>query len=149
MLYDEMVRVARRRLVFFTWRPDFTARFWLFSEYLPAAAETDARLGVPLQELTAALPGAAAKVVPVPVPHDCIDGFGAAYWRRPEAYLDPQVRAGMSMLAKTDPGELEEGLVRLQTDIDSGRWEQKHAHLLHLSALDVGYCTVTVDLSDR
>jgi hypothetical protein len=27
-----------------------------------------------------------AAVTPVPVPHDCADGFGAAFWRRPAAY---------------------------------------------------------------
>lgn len=145
----EMVRVARRRLVFFTWRPEITAGFWLLSEYLPAAAATDARLAVPLQELTATLPGLPATVVPVPVPHDCIDGFATAYWRRPEAYLDPQVRAGISMLAKADPDELTEGLTRLEADIDSGNWQRKHADLLDLNALDVGNCTVTVDLSDH
>jgi hypothetical protein len=25
----------------------------------------------------------------VPIPHDCLDGFFHAYWRRPEAYLAP------------------------------------------------------------
>jgi hypothetical protein len=27
--------------------------------------------------------------IPVPVPHDCMDGFLRAYWRRPEADLLP------------------------------------------------------------
>ena len=33
------------------------------------------------------------------VPHDCVDGFGAAFWARPEAYLDPAVQANISELA--------------------------------------------------
>jgi hypothetical protein len=32
----------------------------------------------------------------VPIACDCEDGFLAAYWRRPRAYLDVEVRAGMS-----------------------------------------------------
>jgi SAM-dependent methyltransferase len=40
----------------------------------------------------------------VPIPHDCADGFFHAYWRRPEAYLDPEVRAGISVFALLDPG---------------------------------------------
>ena len=32
----------------------------------------------------------------LPVPHDCLDGFLGAFWRRPEAYLDPDVRWAMS-----------------------------------------------------
>ncbi len=43
----------------------------------------------------------------VPIPHDCADGFFHAYWRRPEAYLDPGVRAGISAFALMD--ELDAG----------------------------------------
>jgi SAM-dependent methyltransferase len=141
----EMRRVARRRLVFFTWWPERVAQFWLLAEYLPAAAETDARQAVPLQSLCALLDGD-CQVQAVPVPHDCLDGFGAAYWRRPEAYLDPEVRAGISMLAKTDEAALRAGLRRLEDDLQTGRWHREHAPLLQLDALDVGYCTVTIDL---
>ena len=42
-------------------------------------------------------------VTSVPVPHDCNDGFAAAFWRRPRAYLDPAVRAGMSLFATAHP----------------------------------------------
>lgn len=141
----EMRRVARRRLVFFTWWPERVAQFWLLAEYLPAAAETDAHHAVPLQSLCALLDGD-CQVQAVPVPHDCLDGFGAAYWRRPEAYLDPQVRAGISMLAKTDEAALGAGLQRLEDDLRTGRWHREHAPLLHLDALDLGYCIVTLDL---
>ncbi len=82
----EMRRVARRRMVLFTWDAQAFASFWLLSEYLPAAAETDAALAVPLAVLSELRPG--AEIRSVPVPHDCTDRFGAAYWRRPAAYLD-------------------------------------------------------------
>jgi SAM-dependent methyltransferase len=141
----EMRRVARRRLVFFTWWPEQVATFWLLAEYLPEAAETDARQSVPLQQLQQLL-GRPATVRPVPVPHDCTDGFGAAYWRRPEAYLDPYVRAGMSMLAKTSESALRAGLSRLADDLRTGAWHDAHADLLTADAIDVGYCTVAVDL---
>ena len=142
----QMRRVARRRLVFFTCRPELFTQFWLLREYLPEAAATDAQMAVPVHELTAAAPEAESHIVPVPVPHDCIDGFAAAYWRRPHAYLDPHIRAGISMLAKTDPDALAPGLARLKEDIHTGRWHQTHAELLECEALDVGYCTVTIDL---
>ncbi len=141
----EMRRVARRRAVFFTWWPERVADFWLLRDYLPAAAETDARLAVRIEELTRLL-GADAEIRPVPVPHDCVDGFAAAYWRRPEAYLDPEVRAGMSVFATTDPAALEDGLRRLEADISTGAWHRANADLVHADSLDVGYCTVAVDL---
>ena len=140
-----MRRVARRRAVFFTWWPERVADFWLLRDDLPAAEETDARLAVRLEELTRLL-GDDAEIRPVPVPHDCVDGFAAAFWRRPEAYLDPEVRAGMSVFATTDPAALREGLARLEADVRSGAWHRTHADLLELDVLDVGYCTVGVDL---
>jgi len=142
----EMQRVARRRLVFFTWRPEMIAQFWLLRDYLPAAAAADAEMAVPLEALAAAVPESKMHVVAVPVPHDCSDGFGAAYWRRPHAYLDPEVRAGISMLAKTDPAVLARGLSRLKDDLASQRWQENYGELLAHDVLDVGYCTVTVDL---
>jgi hypothetical protein len=101
---------------------------------------------IPLQTLTELVPGAEARIRAVPVPHDCIDGFGAAYWRRPEAYLDPRIRAGMSMLAKTDEAALRPGLERLADDVSSGRWHARHAALSELDSLDVEYRTVTIDV---
>lgn len=141
----EMRRVARRRAVFFTWWPERVADFWLLRDYLPAAAETDAGLAVRLEELTR-LMGDGARIRPVPVPHDCVDGFAAAFWRRPQAYLDPDIRAGMSVFATTEPAAIRDGLARLEADVSSGAWHRTHAGLLQLDALDVGYCTVSVDL---
>ncbi len=82
----------------------------------------------------------------MPIPHDCVDGFGAAYWRRPEAYLDPGIRAGISFFARATEDELRPGLERLAEDLRTGRWRSEHADLLELDALDVGYCLLIADL---
>jgi hypothetical protein len=59
-----------------------------------------------------------------------------AYWRRPGAYLDPGVRAGISSLAGgADPS----GLARLAADLESGAWQARHAELLDRERLDLGY----------
>lgn len=141
----EMIRVARRRIVILTWDHSVFRQFWLIREYLPAAAETDARLAVPLNRLTAQLENSA--VQPIPVPHDCVDGFGGAYWRRPEAYLDETVRAGISMLALTPEPQLREGLSRLRRDLADGSWSARHADLLDRPHRDLGYRLVVADLS--
>jgi SAM-dependent methyltransferase len=142
----ELTRVARRRIVILTWDHVVIKEFWLLQEYLPEIAKTDTRLAVPIERIAGLLPG--AMVTPVPVPHDCVDGFGAAYWRRPSAYLDPTVRAGISMLALTDPGKLTVGLERLRADIASGAWADKHAELLDQPEFDAGYRLIVAGLPD-
>jgi len=102
----ELRRVARRRIVLLTSRADVVAKFWLLADYLPIAAPLDPALDTPIDLLTSLLPG--AEVTTLPVPRDCTDGFGAAYWSRPEAYLDPVVRAGISIFARSDPAILAE-----------------------------------------
>ncbi len=86
-----------------------------------------------------------AEVRPLPIPHDCTDGFAAAYWRRPEAYLDPIVQAGMSIIARADQNQLRPGLQRLAADLESGQWHQRHAGLLELDALELGYYLVVAE----
>ncbi len=133
----ELRRIARRRVVVLTWDPRVFREFWLVSDYLPEAACFDETRAVPVDHLAALLGG--ARVEPVPVPHDCTDGFGAAYWRRPEAYLDPVVRAGISMLAQTGDEVLRPGLDRLAADLASGRWHERHTDLLQREDFDAGY----------
>jgi hypothetical protein len=73
----------------------------------------------------------------VPVPHDCRDGFLGAYWRRPHHYLDPEVRAGISLFAKLP--RLESGLAALREHLASGEWTRRYGRLLELAELDLGY----------
>ncbi|MFF8959744.1 class I SAM-dependent methyltransferase [Streptomyces sp. NPDC014894] len=140
----ELLRIARQRVVVFTWDQTVLRRFWLLDEYLPEAAAFDDTRAVPVERLTALLGG--ARVETVPIPHDCSDGFSAAFWRRPEAYLDPRVRAGISMLALTDEEILRPGLARLADDLSSGLWHERHADLLDREALDVGYRLLVADV---
>ncbi|MEE4418403.1 class I SAM-dependent methyltransferase [Streptomyces bugieae] len=140
----ELRRVARHRIVILTWDQQvFRERFWLVRDYLPQAAAFDDARAIPIDDLVALLGG--ARVEPVPVPHDCTDGFGAAYWRRPHAYLDPQVRAGISLLAQTGEDALAPGLAALADDLATGRWQERHADLLARDALDVGYRLLVAD----
>lgn len=133
----ELRRVTRSRIVVLTWDQTVFRDFWLLREYLPEAARTNEALSVPIDQLVQLLGG--AEIQSVPVPHDCTDGFGAAYWRRPEVYLEPAVRAGISMLAYTGNAALADGLARLAGDLRSGRWHRRHADLLEQQQIDAGY----------
>jgi SAM-dependent methyltransferase len=144
---DEMLRIARRRAIIFTWDHDVIGNFWLLNEYLPAAGETDARLAIPINILVELLGHEQVSVVSVPVPHDCVDGFGGAFWRRPEAYLDDTVRQGMSLFTMTPKSLVQEGLSRLRADLASGDWQRRHRDLLQMPELDLGYRLLIADLS--
>lgn len=129
----EMRRVARGKVVFLTYDPAFRG-FWLM-DYFPALIALD-RGQMPALDDFARWLGPVA-VAPVPIPHDCTDGFLAAYWRRPAAYLDARLRAAMSPFRAL--GDVSQGLARLARDLDSGAWARRHAALAAQDELDCGY----------
>jgi SAM-dependent methyltransferase len=129
----EMRRVTRGPIVILTYDPAFRG-FWL-ADYIPELVALD----------EAQMPGMGdyekwlcpVAIAPVPIPHDCTDGFLCAYWRRPAAYLDPEVRAAMSSFWAL--GDVSGALARLEADLETGAWAERHARLLALDALDCGY----------
>jgi SAM-dependent methyltransferase len=132
---DELRRVARR-VVLFSWDPSFARRLWVTAEYFPFVGDEENSFPSLADQAGAVR---ATAVTTVPVPHDCEDGFYGAYWHCPHAYLDPEVRAGISVLAARTPEETAPGLERLQADLESGAWAERHADLLEREALDLGY----------
>lgn len=135
----ELRRVARGPLVIVTYDPDFPG-FWLH-DYLPELAALDRAQMPPLSTYGAVL--GPVRINPLPIPHDCRDGFLAAYWRRPAAYLDSRLRAAMSSFRML--GDVTPALARLEADLASGAWERRHGHLLDLDSHDCGYRLVIAD----
>lgn len=132
----ELVRVARRQVVFF-FEPMQTHRFWAL-DYFPAALDLPTEQDPPGERLLAEHLDV-REIRPVLVPRDCLDGFGCAYWARPEAYLDPDVQAGMSWLALLPAEERERGTDQLRADLVSGAWDRRHGHLRTEAHFDGGY----------
>jgi SAM-dependent methyltransferase len=132
----ELRRVARR-VVIMTASAAVMNRLWLTSDYWPGMAK-DRRPELQPDVIAAKL-GGTARIEPLPLPRDCMDGFGEAYWARPEAYLDAELRAGMSCFRLLEQAELEEGLARLEADLRSGAWDARHGTLRHLDELDCGH----------
>jgi Methyltransferase domain len=129
----EMRRVARR-VVAFTWDASAPDRFWLDRDYLPEFAGLWA--GRPsLTEMAGAI---GARTEPVPVPWDCADGFYHAFWRRPEAYLDEDVRRGMSVWARVGPDAEQRAVHSLRDGLASGRWAERNRDLVDLDAAEFG-----------
>jgi SAM-dependent methyltransferase len=139
---DELRRVAAR-LVIFTFEPGDVASFWLTDAYFPEFVDLDRGRCPSVADLGRHLGD--CSVDRVAIPHDCVDGFLAAYWRRPEAYLDPQVRAGISSFALLDEQVVTRGIARLEADLESGSWEQRFGYLRGLDTLDAGYRLLVAD----
>ena len=132
----ELGRVSRRQVVFF-FEPLRTHDFWAL-DYFPEALDVPSEQDPPGEDqVRRAL--RVREVRRVLVPHDCQDGFGAAFWARPEAYLDPEVQAGMSWLALLNPEARRRGSERLAADLTSGAWDRRHGHLRGEQTYDGGY----------
>jgi SAM-dependent methyltransferase len=139
----EMRRVSKRQ-VFFTWDAQFYAgAFWLDNEYRPDSPVHAPTL-ITMKDIVAAYDGD-VRIVNVPVPADCIDGFAAAYWNRPDAYLDPVVQAGISWYALSDQEAVAASIARLASELESGAWDEKYGYLRDLTEYDFGYRLVIAD----
>jgi SAM-dependent methyltransferase len=139
----EMARVARQRVVLLTWVPD-DYTFWL-DDYFPQIAIHDSTIFPSADSLLAIAERAIgpARLTSVPIPHDCTDGFLCAYWRRPELYLNAERRQAISSFGRFDA---EPGAARLRADLDSGRWAERHGHLMDRDELDLGYRLLACDV---
>jgi SAM-dependent methyltransferase len=134
----EMRRVTRGRIVLLTFDPSH--RPWL-TDYLPELASLDEAQMPAISDYARWL--GPVRVTPVPIPHDCRDGFLYAYWRRPQAYLDARIRSGSSSfwaIANAEPG-----LARLKQDLETGAWQRRYGELLTLDAYDAGYRLVVAE----
>ncbi len=124
---SELRRVARGPVVILTFDGAAMRDFWL-DEYIPELFAAESARDPGLARVTSIL-GGRATITPVPIPIDCVDGFIEAYYARPEALLDPSVRAAQSAWAFADPVAVERGLERLRAALESGEWDARHGHL--------------------
>lgn len=132
----ELRRVTRGPVVVFTFDHAVHAQQWLVTDYLPAMLGLDTNVPSPAA-MADALGGGAVQTMTVP--HDCTDGFCHSWWRRPAAYLDPAVRAGISGIARLPEAVVDEAMAQLAADLESGAWHRTHAALLEVDEIDAGY----------
>jgi hypothetical protein len=123
----ELRRVSRGPVAILTFDAEALRDFWL-AAYVPEVIATE-RDRFPAIDHVVGVLGGDVEVLDVPVPIDCSDGFGEAYYARPEAFLRHDVRAAQSGWVLTDPGAVARGVARLADDLSSGRWDERHGHL--------------------
>ncbi|HKR25046.1 MAG TPA: methyltransferase domain-containing protein, partial [Allosphingosinicella sp.] len=129
----EMRRVTRGPVVVLTYDASFRG-FWL-ADYIPGLVALDEAQMPGMTDYEKSL--GPVGISPVPIPHDCCDGFLCAYWRRPAAYLDPRIRAAISSFWAL--GDVSEALRELESDLAGGAWARRYPHLPGLDECDCGY----------
>ncbi|HEX3841050.1 MAG TPA: methyltransferase domain-containing protein [Acidimicrobiales bacterium] len=131
---DELCRVAPLRIVVH-FDPAHHDRQWLIRDYVPEIGDLDASRNS-FREVVDRL---GAEVRTLPLSREFIDGVIGAFWCRPYAYLDPEVRSHMSGFAKIDPAVVEAAMRRLADDLESGVWARRNAELADASSFDAGF----------
>jgi len=129
----EIRRVTRGPIVIMTFDPDAATMFWM-RDYAPEIDDVERRRYGTIESITGAL-GGRTGIVPIMVPRDCADGFQAAFYARPEAFLDPRVRRSQSAWSFLAPGVEDRVVKTLSDDLASGRWDGRYGHLRALPAI--------------
>jgi ubiquinone/menaquinone biosynthesis C-methylase UbiE len=138
----EIHRVAGGgKIVLFTYDPEKISDFWLI-RYFPSFIADVQSTFLPISRLISeieGLVGVSVNSLPFPLPNDLSDSFAAVGWARPELYLDDNIRKGISSFAKISNRELNQGLMNLRKDLETGVWNQKYGYLRQQEQYDAGY----------
>ncbi len=120
-------RVARGPVVILTFDPEAFETFWL-AQIVPELFVADRQRFPSIPQLQEML-GGTSEVEEIAIPFDCVDGFTEAFYGRPEALLQEDVRRAQSCWGFLPDG-LEPVLVqRLADALSSGEWDKKWGHL--------------------
>jgi SAM-dependent methyltransferase len=133
---QNMRRVTTGPIAILTFDPHPPVRWWI-DDYVPELLAVEARR-MPAIDVVAAAIGPVSEVQTVLVPNDCTDGFGQAFYGRPERMLDPEVRRAMSAWSFLDDAVVERFLATLSADLESGAWDERYGELRTVESFDVG-----------
>lgn len=123
----EMRRVTRGPVVIVTFDTSELHNFWL-THYAPEFVEVDKLRFPTIDEVVSTL-GGVASVEPIAIPADCIDGIQEAFFARPEAFLDANVRASQSVWGCLADGVEARIVESLRRDLESGEWDRRYGYL--------------------
>jgi SAM-dependent methyltransferase len=122
----ELRRVTKNQVIIMTFDPEQLDNFWN-TDYFPELIEVE-RARYPTIDFIKKSLGGNCEVIPIPVPLDCSDGFQEAFYGRPEAFLEKEVRLAQSAWGFLKDGLEDELVKRLSTDLESGAWDKKYGH---------------------
>ena len=123
----EMRRVTRGPVVILSCDPALVQRFWL-NHYAPGVLDAEARRYPALDHMARVL-GGEVKVLSVPIPLDCKDGFNEAYYGRPERLLEGAARLACSAWSFVDAATAGAAVDHLRRDLEDGTWDRRYGPL--------------------
>ncbi len=123
---SEMRRVTAGPIVILAFDPDRAERCWL-AAYAPEIVDVMRNRDPSIDRVRASL--GQLDVHEVAIPLDCTDGFTEAFYGRPEALLDPAVRAAQSSWGFVAREAIDRFVSELGADLASGRWDDRHGAL--------------------
>jgi SAM-dependent methyltransferase len=122
----ELRRVTKERVIIMTFDPSALDNFWNVHYFPELIAVEKARY--PTIEFIKNALGGNCEVLEIPIPLDCVDGFQEAFYGRPEAFLEKEVRLSQSAWGFLSE-EVQDRLVKkLDDDLKSGEWDKKYGH---------------------
>ena len=122
----ELRRVAKQKVLIMTFDPQALDDFWNAGYFPELIAVEKARY--PHIDLIRESLGENCEVIPIAIPLDCVDGFQEAFYGRPEAFLEKEVRQSQSAWGFLPEALQEEMVNRLKTDLESGAWDKRYGH---------------------
>lgn len=122
----ELRRVTKGPVLIMSFDPDALNDFWN-AAYFPELIEVE-RLRYPKIDFIVEALGGNCEVKSIPVPFDCSDGFQEAFYGRPEAFLEKEIRKSQSAWGFLPDGVEDRIVKSLADDLASGAWDKKYGH---------------------
>lgn len=123
----EMRRATRGPVIVLTCDTQLVQRFWL-NDYAPEVLAAEARRYPSVDRICACL-GGTPRVLSVPIPLGCTDGFNEAYYGRPERLLDDRARLACSAWSFIPTDFHDQYVDALRRDLDDGAWDRRYGDL--------------------
>ena len=133
--------VATGKIVIFAFEQSKIPDFWLadyFPDFISDTLDTFPSTKN-IAQIFSQITQKEVEIIPFLLPPNLKDLFAAAGWRKPEIYLNPEIRNGISTFNKMPEKNLKAGISKLATELDNGVWQQKYGDLLGQDYFDAGY----------
>ncbi len=120
----ELRRVTKSQVIVMTFDPNALDNFWN-ATYFPELIAVEKARYPTIDFITQAL-GGNCEVIEIPIPLGCVDGFQEAFYGRPEAFLQKEVRRSQSAWGFLDEATQNRLVAALEADLKSGEWDKKY-----------------------